>query len=155
MIIPYSPPAILLDSDYIYSDRWNGLTICIENPKGSIRRGKGWSHKLHDDYGYIEGTVGADGDEVDCYLGPDSKSKVVYVVDQNRLDDSGEFDEHKTLLGYTQESRAKNCYITNHTEGARIFRSITELTLREFKNWLKNGDHSKPISESYDNLSSY
>ena len=147
MIIPYSPPAILLDSDYIYSERWNGLTICIENPKGSIRRGKGWSHKLHDDYGYIEGTVGADGDEVDCYLGPDTQSKVVFVVDQGRLGDSSEFDEHKVFLGYTQESYAKNRYIINHSKGAQIFQSITKMTLNDFKAWLKTGNMSKPVGK--------
>jgi len=76
---------------------------------------------LHDDYGYIEGTVGADGDEVDCYLGPDTQSKVVFVVDQGRLGDSSEFDEHKVFLGYTPGIICKKSLYNQSFQGCTNF----------------------------------
>lgn len=147
MFIPYSAPAILLDTaPVVYSEQWNGLTICIENPVGSIRYGKGWQHKMLDDYGYIEGfPKGADGDDIDCYLASDPVGKDVYIVNQGTMDDPSVFDEHKVMLGYKSESYAKNRYIINHTSGARIFQSITTMPLYEFKLWLQYGDHSEPV----------
>lgn len=145
MFIPYVPPPIALDS-YEFTTRFKGLTIAVETPKGAIRYGKGWQHKLSDDYGYIEGyPKGADGDDVDCYLGPNLNSEVVWIVDQNQLDNPSEFDEHKVMLGFNSENDAKRHYIINHSKGAQIFSKITKMTLSEFKNWLSTGNHFVPI----------
>lgn len=146
MLIPYAPPAIQLDSEPVYSERWNGLTICIENPKGTIRHGKGWQHKMLDDYGYIEGfPAGADGDDVDCYLAQNPTGKDIYVVNQGIMGDPEKFDEHKALLGYTSVNDAKHHYIINHSQGALIFQGIKKFTLSEFKRWLTEGNHSIPV----------
>jgi hypothetical protein len=125
---------------------FQGMTLVIETPKGDIRRGVGWSNKAPADYGYIANTIGADGDEMDCYFGPYRSSGVVFVVDQNRLN-SSEFDEHKCLLGWRSLAEAKKIYYDGHNQGFRIFRGIKTLTFDQFKKWLRFGDVSKPITE--------
>ena len=52
-----------------------GLDIAIENPRGSERTGTGpdgkqWSVELPAHYGFVRRTEGADGDQVDVYVGP-------------------------------------------------------------------------------------
>jgi inorganic pyrophosphatase len=135
----HTPPRLAPDVKH-----FKGLTVVIENPVGSIRYGKDWHHKMLDDYGYIEGYVGADGDDVDCYLGKHLEARRVYVVNQGVMGNPSEFDEHKVMLGYPSESYAKNRYIINHTSGASIFQSIILMTVSKFKEWLKTADKSKP-----------
>ena len=67
-----------------------GLDISIENPKGSVRKGKDkdgeeWSVTMPAHYGYVRRTEGADGDQVDIYLSDrPAESDPVFVVDQGR-----------------------------------------------------------------------
>ncbi len=54
---------------------FHGLPFVMENPKDSTRSGvdadgKPWEAKLPADYGYLSRTEGADGDQVDAYIGP-------------------------------------------------------------------------------------
>jgi SPP1 gp7 family putative phage head morphogenesis protein len=67
-----------------------GLPVVVENPAGSVRR---WTDehdnttgetRMHYAYGYIDGVRGADGEDVDCYLGPDENAPWVYIVRQLR-----------------------------------------------------------------------
>ena len=51
-----------------------GLPITLENPQGSIRSGKdgngrAWEVTMPAHYGYIKRTEGADGEQVDVYIG--------------------------------------------------------------------------------------
>src|SRR6516162_9415793 len=90
--------------------RMHGMNITIEVAKGHTRRGvdrdgKAWSRKMQCHYGRIKKTKGADGEHVDVYVGPDPQSEAVFVVDQ--LDGQGDFDEHKTFLGFTNAEEAK------------------------------------------------
>jgi Inorganic Pyrophosphatase len=128
-----------------------GLDIAIENPKGSIRRGvdkdgKKWNCRLSADYGYFKGTKSADGDHVDCYLGPKLGSTKAYVIDQ--IDrDTGRFDESKVMLGYMDKESALKAYESSFSDGkgkARIG-AVTELKIPQLKEWLKNGNTKKPV----------
>src|SRR5262245_18993888 len=92
---------------------WHGLTITIENPKGSKRRPE-WKPLVHH-YGYINRTEGRDGDYVDCFMGPDPDSELVFVVDQENKD--GRFDEHKVMLGFDREAEAEAGYLANYDDG--------------------------------------
>lgn len=126
--------------------QFHDLTLVIENLAGQVRRGPGWINKVPVDYGFIAGTVGADGDEMDCYLGPNPESTLIFVVDQNNMNGSGSFDEHKCMLGYKSMLEAKRDYLRGHSYGYAIFRSITALGLGAFKSWLKYGDVDRPMS---------
>ncbi|MDE1529626.1 MULTISPECIES: hypothetical protein [Pseudomonas] len=126
-----------------------GLNIAIENPRGSERKGvdgngKEWSHFMSDHYGYIKRTTGADGDQVDVYVGPEPFSQRVFVVDQ-KDQGSGKFDEHKVMLGYTSQAAAIKAYKSNFDKDWSVG-DVTEMKMPEFKAWLKAGDTAKPLA---------
>ncbi len=123
----------------------HGLNITVENPRGSERTGKRpdgsqWSHTMSDHYGYIKRTVGADDEQVDVYLGPDSHNaeRQVYVIDQLHQD-TGKFDEHKAMLGYRDEASAIEAYKSNFDAGWKVG-PVTPMPIGAFKEWLKDGN---------------
>jgi hypothetical protein len=138
-----------------------GLNILIENPYGSIRKGtdangKKWRVELKDNYGEIAKTEGADGDGVDVFIRPHMTQAEanainwVYVVDQiNPV--TGEFDEHKAMLGYdvTSEISAREAYLANYSPGWKGLGVITLASINAFKGWLEDGDLSKPFSNGF------
>lgn len=116
-----------------------GLEIAIENPQGSTRSGKTkdgaeWSNTMPTDYGFIRGTLGADGDEVDVFVGPDLQSETAFVITQVGKD--GEFDEYKTLLGFTGEADARSAYLSSYGPGWDGLGNIRAMSIDEFKAWL-------------------
>jgi DNA topoisomerase IB len=129
-----------------------GLRISIENPKGSIRsgtsrQGQSWSIEMANDYGYIKGTEsGADGDHIDVFIGPNPESELVFIVDQVNPD-SGDFDEHKVILGSDSKAEAKQIYFANYSKGWKGFGDITPMHIDDFKEWLKAEDSSKPVGD--------
>jgi hypothetical protein len=125
-----------------------GLNISIENPQGSVRRGVGddgkpWENELAAHYGYIRGTEGNDGDHVDAFIGPNPSSDRVFVVDQVNKD--GSFDEHKVVLGADNLQQADNLYHDNYHEGWTGRGAITEMSMADFKKWVKDGTKTKPV----------
>lgn len=95
-----------------------GLPIAIENRKGSVRKGKDengheWRTKMQNPYGYIVGTKGADGEEVDAYVGPDKQAPKAYVVHQHKPDGTG-YDEDKVMLGFRSKKDAKEAYLAHY-----------------------------------------
>lgn len=129
--------------------RLHGLDIAIENPAGSTRSGKAkdgteWSVKMRNHYGYIRGTEGADGDAVDVFIGPNPESEIVFIVEQNRPG-TDTFDEVKCVIGCTTEDAAKQLYLDNYSKGWSGFRAIHACTVDQFKWWLDNADHKKPM----------
>jgi predicted RNA methylase len=131
-----------------------GLDISIETPAGADRRGIGkdgqpWSNPSPADYGYIKRTVGADGDQVDVYLGPDAhraERMPVFVVDQ--IDPAtGKFDEHKALLGFPNEAAARAVYEAGFGDGSGAHRhgAMTTMGFKQFARWAK-GDSMAPLA---------
>nr|RDS95200.1 PLxRFG domain-containing protein [Cereibacter sphaeroides f. sp. denitrificans] len=130
---------------------WNGLTLSIENAKGSIRSkttpdGKtAWSVKMPAHYGRILRTEGADGDHVDFYMGDMPDSDFVLIV--NQVDaETGKWDEHKVILGTGSTSAALGIYEAGFSDGKGRQRigSFTATSVEGFKNWLASGDLTKP-----------
>ncbi len=129
---------------------WKGLDITIENAKGSERTGtdsdgETWSVTMPAHYGYIKRTEGADGDHVDVYLGDKPDSDLVFVVDQVDAE-TGAFDEHKILLGFTSLKQATATYDAAFSDGKGPQRrgAITGTSVDEFKRWLASADTSQP-----------
>jgi hypothetical protein len=120
-----------------------GLPIAIENPQWSTRSGvdadgQEWSVTMRTHYGYLESTLGADGDEVDVILMPGTEPDFagdVYVIEQ--IDPStGEFDEHKVVLGAFDEDQAIEAYHANYDADWQGFGGIKSLDMAAFKEWL-------------------
>ena len=130
----------------------DGYRITIENPKGSVRRGtdsKGnvWENTLNNDYGYIRGTEGVDGDHIDVYLSDNPSEGDVFVIDQVNPE-TREFDEHKVMYGFNSAGEAREAYLANFSEGWNGLGTITEVSKDEFKKWIQSSHRkTKPFSE--------
>ncbi len=116
-----------------------GFDISIEQSKGSVRsgvdeNGKKWSQKMKNTYGYIRKTESKDGDHIDVFLGDNPNSDKVFVVDQINPN-TGEFDEHKVMMGFETLEKAKAAYLSNYEKGWTGFGNITETTVDDFKKW--------------------
>lgn len=130
-----------------------GLDVTIEIPAGGKRRGtdaagKPWERELGSHYGYIKRTKGADGENVDVYLGPkaDQADTPVYVIDQNNPN-STTFDEHKVMMGFGSSKEAEAAFRANFPKGMNTFGTMKKLTPDQFKAWLRDGDMKQPIAE--------
>lgn len=139
--------------------RVSGLNVSIENPEGSIRRGKDrtgkeWAMTLKSHYGYIRGYEGADGDHVDIFIEPGSPLNYdgpVFVVNQTK--GNGHLDEHKVMLGWATEAEAKAGYLENYEKGWDNFRNIAHFDNPQmFRTWLDNGDLKKVADSPYGTL---
>lgn len=126
---------------------WRGLTLSIENAKGSIRRkvtpdGKTeWQVTMPAHYGRILGTTGADGDHIDFYMGGSPESERVFVVDQKDAD-TGKFDEIKVILGAKTPKEALNIYFKGFSDGRGKDRAeaISETNIDGIKQFLQSRD---------------
>lgn len=129
----------------------DGYNITIENPKGSERSGtdKGgnkWSVTMNNDYGYIRGTEGVDGDHIDVFLSDNPESGKVFVVDQ--LNEDGTFDEHKVMYGFDTRADAIEAYLANYSPGWTGLGDVTEVTKDQFKKWIDSSHRkTKPFAE--------
>ncbi|MBD5172410.1 MAG: hypothetical protein HDT02_04250 [Bacteroidales bacterium] len=118
-----------------------GFDVTIEQPKGSVRRGKDadgnpWESKMNHTYGYIRGTESVDGDHIDVFLSDTPEEGNVYVVDQYEPD--GTFDEHKVMYGFPDAEAARSAYLSNYEKGWGNTRRIdvTGVTKEGFKKWI-------------------
>ena len=113
-----------------------GVPIAIENRKGSVRKGKNsdgteWSTKFKAPYGYIKGTKGADGDEIDAYVGPDKDAPKVHVVHQHKDTGKG-YDEDKVMIGFKSKGDAKKTFL-QHYDDPKYLGPISTMTVEELK----------------------
>lgn len=135
---------------------WHGLNIAVETAKGEDRtdketNGEKWRVTMPATYGYILGTVGADKDHVDVFMGDKPESQRVYVVNQTKPG-STEFDEHKIMLGYESEGAAIGDYLLSFSDtfGASVLGSVSgPYAIDDFKHMLESNRFSraKPISD--------
>lgn len=119
--------------------------ISIENPHGSKRTGtdpdgKKWSQKMHGHYGYIKGTMGNDKDHMDVFIKngvseDNLLNKPIFVVEQ--VDPkTGEFDEHKIVMGAGTMTEAATLYHSNYEKNWGGLGDMHEFTAGEFKQWV-------------------
>ena len=136
--------------------------ITIENPKGSVRRGKDangkeWESKMNNTYGYFRGTEGVDGDHIDVFLSNDIDGwdgRKVFVVDQYNPD--GSFDEHKVMLGFNDVDDAKSDYLANYEKGWENGRRIdvSAVNLEDFEKWIASSKRKTKAFSEYKNVKS-
>lgn len=130
----------------------DGYNITIENPKGSERsgtdaNGERWSVTMNNDYGYIRGTEGVDGDHIDVFLSDFPSQGSVYVIDQVNPG-TGEFDEHKVMYGFSSMDEATAAYLANYSPGWKGLGTISEVSKDEFKKWIESSHRkTKPFAE--------
>jgi hypothetical protein len=125
-----------------------GLPIAIEQPRHSYRTGIGangarWANRMAAHYGYFSGTKGADGDGVDCFIGPCLQAECAYVINQYI---AGQFDEHKVMLGFLDEGMAQRAYSDSYDRNWAGLKSIIPITINQLRWWLKRGDLTRPLA---------
>ncbi len=129
----------------------DGYNVSIENVKGSVRRGKSaggmeWQTTMQNDYGYIRGTQGVDGDHIDVFLSDTPEEGDVFVVDQ--VNEDGSFDEHKVMYGFPSEEAAREAYLSNYEPGWTGLGAITHVSKDEFKKWIDSSKRkTKPFAD--------
>lgn len=121
--------------------KFQGLDITIENPRGTIRSGRDaggheWAVGMQHHYGYIRGTLGVDGDHLDCYIGPQANASHAYVVHQRRPPDFKKYDEDKVMLGFGSEDAARAAYLF-HYDDPRFLGDVTAIPMAEFKSKIR------------------
>jgi len=125
-----------------------GLALAIEQPRNSYRTGidaktgKRWVNRMAAHYGYICGTKGNDGDEVDCFIGPYPQSDRAYVINQNI---GGRFDETKVMLAFPDEASARRAYLDSYDRDWRGLASLVPVSIPQLKWWLKHGDMRRAL----------
>ena len=141
----------------------DGINIDVETPMGAERTGKKtvgkqvfpWSVTMPATYGEIKGVTvdgkvhkatGADGDKVDIYIGPNTASPKVWVIDQ-KDPKTGKFDEHKVMYAFSGKEEAMATYIGAFSDnsGASRIGAITEMTKDELKQWIADGATKVPL----------
>ena len=118
----------------------HGLPIIIESPRGSVRTwvdtdGTPGETKMRYDYGYVENSIGTDGDSVDVYLGP-SASEWVFVIHQTKKPEFVEHDEDKVMIGFSSADHAKDAYITQYDD-PRFYGGMSIMHLEDFRRKLR------------------
>lgn len=132
---------------------FQGLPISVEHWKGGVRSGvdpdgKEWRTKMHLPYGYIRGTRGVDGDEVDCFIGPDRDSTQVFVVHTYKPG-TIEYDEDKVMLGFSSIIEAQR-WLEAHYDRT-IIQGIDTMDIEKLKRALAEAP-GKMLRKSLDNL---
>lgn len=127
-----------LQKSFRIKDRINvqGLPIAIEQRIGDVRRwtdptGYEGETRMFFAYGYVEGTLGPDGDEYDVYVGPDPTAPFVYIVHQNDPE-SGEWDEDKAMVGFPSADVAKDAYLI-HYDRKDFYGAMSVMPIEEFR----------------------
>jgi uncharacterized protein len=126
---------------------YHDVDVVVENTKDSHRFGFDWETILPTAYGYVRRTKGADGAELDCFIGPNPESRNVYVINQRRVNDrAGEFDEHKIMFGYLDCGPALADYFKSYTDGIGWKRigGVNPMTMDSFKGWMTTADTTQP-----------
>lgn len=128
---------------------FKGLKIKIENPKGSFRFGKSedgskWFQQMKNHYGYIvhDGAAG-DGDKIDCFIGPKLNASKAFIINQNNPW-TGQFDEHKVMLGFETIEEAEQAYLSNYKPGWSGLNSIKSTNTKKIREWLNEGNFNEP-----------
>ncbi len=100
----------------------SGFDIVIESPAGSVRRwvdtdGTPGETIMRFDYGYIDGFLGTDGEDVDVYLGPTADPEWVFIIhQQSKASGFTEYDEDKVMLGWGSPSDALAAYLAQYDD---------------------------------------
>lgn len=134
---PNSKPKKARDAAFssMFEGQFAGLSIVIENPSGSIRRGvnargDAWAVTMTYPYGYIRGSQGVDGDAVDCFIGPFEDASHAFVIHtQDPL--TGAYDEDKVMLGFPSAGSAIEAFLQNYSS-PDFFRSLDAVPMRDF-----------------------
>ena len=134
---------------------FQGIPIGVENPAGSVRSwrdvdGESGSTRMLYAYGFVEGTNGTDGDELDVFVGPVADAPTAFIVHQQNPR-TGLYDEDKVMLGFPDEATALRAYRA-HFDRPDFEVAVSPITVEHFKRWYgqTRGGVAEGLSEPLD-----
>lgn len=135
---------------------YQGIPVTIETRKGEFRVGvdedgnEAWRTLMPCDYGYIRGTDGQDGEQLDVFVGDSPQSKLVFVIEQHRAA-TFEFDELKAMLGFRSMSEALMAYFQSFSDhlGRERLGEVVPMPIKVFKAWLRGGKQRGQLTNRY------
>jgi len=135
---------------------FKGLSLIIENPKGSIRFGRGsdgkrWMNIMKAHYGYIDtkpGEEGADGDKIDFFLGENLSTNKVFAINQV-CPETGMFDEIKLVMGCNTAEEAEKLYRSCYSKNWTGFGSIVQTNTKGIREYIQNGYRYEPFGDNF------
>ena len=136
---------------------FGGLDISVESQAGSDRHwedphnGTSGKTRMLYDYGYVRGSIGADGDHVDVYVGHNAEATHAYVIDQRKTPDFTKFDEQKVMLGFDGAAAAKKAYLA-HYDNPKFFGSMRAMPMDIFRGKVLNTSKAKPLVKAKDKI---
>ena len=128
--------------------RLHGMEIAIENPKGSVRRGKDQAAK--------NGPSKCRTTTATSRRPKAKPTATTSIVSSGRIrqppgrgdrraEPHGRFDQHKVMLGWKSPQAAKKAYLSAYSRGWQGFAGMVTMTVSQFRNWLQHGDTGKRI----------
>ena len=109
---------------------YQNIPIHIETDIGEVRKHKYGETKMFYPYGFIKGTTGIDGEEIDCFIGNNPYAPNVYIIKLAKAD-----LEEKTFLGFNSKEAARDAFLA-HYDNQDFLGEITELSIQFFKSIL-------------------
>lgn len=116
--------------------QWRELIVNVETDAGETREwkdpatGRSGRTTMLFPYGEVIGSVGADGDPVDVFLGPNENAPFAFIVHQRRLD-TQTYDEDKVMLGFDTPLAAKHAFMA-HYDNPLFFMGISMVPYTTF-----------------------
>jgi len=123
---------------------FQGIKVSIENSPGSVRSGvdrdgKEWSTQMELVYGRIPYVQGADDDALDVFIDQSNPMAEKVFVVHIKHPDTGAYDEDKCFLGFDTEKEVKEAFKLHYDGWTRFWGGVTEYSVDEFKEALKQG----------------
>lgn len=117
------------------------LPIRIENAAGTVRRGadpsgRPWASRLPAHYGEFRATEGIDGDAVDVFVCPTANGDEPSAFVIHQVDDDGDPDEDKVMLGYPTAALALADYRACFDGCEPPDAEVREIHVADLRKWL-------------------
>ena len=138
-----------------YIKAWD-IDMSVDVPKGQVRKGEAedgtkWATVAPADYGSVRRTEGADGEELDVWIGPNLKATEAFIIEQQNPE-TKQFDEHKAMIGFANAQEAIEAYDASFSDGSGPSRrmAVQPMPMHKFKAWSKSGDLKSQVSSDPD-----
>ena len=117
--------------------KWHGFDVSIENAAGTYREGLDndgtpFRVKMRHDYGYLRRTEGADGEQLDVFVGKHPDAKHVHVIHTMKAPDFKEYDEDKCFLDFESPHHAMQAFFANYGDRPQHYGSIESMDVEQF-----------------------
>ena len=126
-----------------------GCTVTGEDPTGAS-----WEQTQTVNYGEIIGSEGGDAEPIDVFLGPDTNSSWVFIINQTKKDgDQSVPDELKAGLGFWSLEDARDAYLSMFPEGWDQYDSnIVTASVDSFRDWMSSHPGATSVNADDFNL---